>query len=481
METHAHFSNIHKVIIDHLNGARAEIVAAVAWFTDREIFDALCRKSQSGIEVSVALIGDEINKGPGGLNFHRLSNLGGQVILLPPGSRDEPTMHHKFCVIDGATVITGSYNWSHKARSNEENITVVSDNSIFAGKYLAAFDQLIARSSTSAPIIADAEAARRRLELVRNFVLLEELDDVQTHLRKLRPVVKELRLTGIIRALDAGEYRSALALIDAYLTKATAIVAAGIADISRLKFQLEVLELRLESLSDKKAEIERRLIIFNRRHDDALGDVIQRVLKAKAELARLVAETKKSVNDQQAAETAARKADSDYQKYAEQHNELQQSHPAPKLDENAERDLKELYRKACSLCHPDKFSEDQQERAHRAFIELQDAYRSNDLARVREIYETLSEGGMLRTRSLSLNEAETLKAAIAEMEHIIARLVTDLHALQASNGFRLMETAGTTDAELEAFFNQQRKTLEIQLKKTELAIKTLALGIIKSK
>src|SRR3546814_2172130 len=59
----AHFSGIHKVIIDHLGAAQIEIAAAVAWFTDREIFEVLCKKARCGVKVSVILIGDDINQG----------------------------------------------------------------------------------------------------------------------------------------------------------------------------------------------------------------------------------------------------------------------------------------------------------------------------------------------------------------------------------------------------------------------------------
>lgn len=76
MELKAHFSNIHKVIIDHLEKANFEVVAAVAWFTDRDMFEVLCKKARSGINVSVALIGDDINQGPGALNFPRLEAAG---------------------------------------------------------------------------------------------------------------------------------------------------------------------------------------------------------------------------------------------------------------------------------------------------------------------------------------------------------------------------------------------------------------------
>lgn len=463
MELKAHFSNIHKVIIDHLEQAQSEIVAAIAWFTDRDIFEVLCKKAGSGIKVSVALIGDEINQGPGGLNFHRLGNFGGQVIFLPPGSRDEPTMHHKFCVIDRDTVITGSYNWSHKARSNDENITVVTDSTNFAAKYLDTFDSLLVRAGHGAPVVADADAARRRLEMIRNLVLLGEQDDVVTHLRKLRPVAEALQLARIIAALDNGEYRAAIEEIDAYLRKATALVAAGFADIPRLRFQLESLELRLESLSDEKAELERRLITFNRRHDDALGDLIQRILKARAELARLLAVDRKNDKEREEAEAAARDAEETYKDYSRQHEELQRAEPLPRLDEDAERELKSLYRKACSLCHPDKVPEERKEAAHRVFVELQEAYKGNDLSRVREIHEALKAGGLPGTRSTTLSEAEALRAAIAEMEYAIARMVTELKALQESDSVRLVDAAGATEADWQTFLEQQQETLGMEL------------------
>ncbi len=463
MELKAYFSNIHQVIINHLEQAQSEIVAAIAWFTDRDIFEVLCNKARSGIKVSVALIGDEINQGPGGLNFLRLRNFGGQIIFLPPGSRDTPVMHHKFCVIDRVTVITGSYNWSHKARSNDENITVVTDSIDFAGKYLDTFDSLLVRTGHGTPVVADADAARRRLEMIRNLVLLGEQDDVANHVCKLRPVAEALQVSRIIAALDNGEYRVALEEIDAYLRKATALVAAGFADIPRLRFQLEVLELRLESLTDEKAEIERRLITFNRRHDDALGDLIQRILKARAELARQIAADRKNDKKREEAEADAKEAEDAYRDYSYQHEELQSAEPLPKLDEEAEKELKALYRKACSLCHPDKVSEDRKVAAHRIFVELQDAYKGNDLARVREIHEALIAGGIPGTRSTTLSEAEALKTAIAELEYAIAKQVAELKALQESDGARLVKAAGSTEADWQSFFAQQGEALEKEL------------------
>lgn len=463
MELQAHFFNIHEVIISHLEKSQSEIVAAVAWFTDRDIFDVLCRKAQAGIKVSIALIGDEINKGPGKLNFNRLNNLGGSVIFLPQSSRNEPTMHHKFCVIDRNTVITGSYNWSHKARSNDENITVVTDSADFAGRYLDTFNDLLLRAGQGAPVVADADAARRRLEMIRNLILLGEQEDVPVHLRKLHPVAEALELTRIIAALENGEYKAALEQINAYMRRNTALVVAGLADITRLRFLLEALELRLESLSDEKAELERRLITFNRRHDEALGDLIQQVLKARAELARLIVVGRKKDNGQQEAEATARDAEATYRDYSKQHEDLQRTEPLPKLDEEAEQALKSIYRQARSLCHPDKVPEDRKEVAHRVFTELQEAYKSNDLTRMREIHDALKAGGLTETKSTSLSEVEALKAAIAELDHAIARLVAELNAFQDSDGFKLMEVAGATEEDWQCFFKKQYETLDTEL------------------
>lgn len=129
-----------------------------------------------------------------------------------------------------------------------------------------------------------------------------------------------------------------------------------------------------------------------------------------------------------------------------------------------------VYRKACSLCHPDKVPEEKKEAAHRIFVELQDAYKGNDLVKVREIYEVLVAGGLPGTRSTTLSEVEALKGAIAELEYTIGRLAAELKALQESDGVRLMDAAGATEADWQRFFEHQKEILEIELANTVVAI-----------
>lgn len=134
METTAHFEHIPQEIARRLHAATQEIVVAVAWFTDPGLFDVLCRQAGRGLRVRVAVLGDRINTGPGKLNFDRLKDCGGQVCLIPAGEDRDPIMHHKFCVIDRATVIIGSYNWTRRAQANDENITIVAGAPDFAAQ-----------------------------------------------------------------------------------------------------------------------------------------------------------------------------------------------------------------------------------------------------------------------------------------------------------------------------------------------------------
>lgn len=464
MYLQAHFQNIQQVIIDHLQDAQHEILVAVAWFTDREIFEVLCQKAQAGVHVSVALLGDDINQASGALNFQRLRNVGGKVTFLPSGSDGAPMMHHKFCVLDTTTVITGSYNWSKKAQSNDENITVVSDAPEFSTQYRQAFFGLVAGltpqdTASSTPVNTDA--VRRRLEMVRNLILLGEQDDLPPHIQKLRPIVEQLRLQALLQDLEQGNYKNALQDIETYLQRSSALVLREDIDVPNLQFQLQVLELRLQSLSNEKSDLERTLVIFNRRYNDALGTLLIDLLGAQAKLARQKAERHRQ---QQQAEQEAEQAEQDWQDYQQEY-EAQQTQDAPShLNEEDEQELKKIYRKAANLCHPDKFEDDQKDAATQTFVALQELYDNNDLSALRELYTSLKNGGLLKApRSTTLSRSDALRAAIAELQHRISETLRQLQRLHHSEGADLLRLAGNTESEWLSFFEKQKQLLQEEI------------------
>ncbi|MDW8141276.1 MAG: phospholipase D family protein [Candidatus Bipolaricaulota bacterium] len=107
-----------KAIIQTLRSAQKSVHAALYQLTDPEIAQALTELAQRGLELQI-LLDDEPSQGSKGC---WLLNSGIPVKQYV----DSGIMHHKFAVIDGVLVITGSYNWTTSAQTrNEENLLVI--------------------------------------------------------------------------------------------------------------------------------------------------------------------------------------------------------------------------------------------------------------------------------------------------------------------------------------------------------------------
>ena len=112
------FENIRKTILSELEVASEEIIVAVYWFTNQELFDKLIEKLASGVRVQVIIHNDYINNRDTGLPFQSIIDEGGEFYF----SDSYNPMHNKFCVIDSKVLINGSYNWTYYAENrNREN------------------------------------------------------------------------------------------------------------------------------------------------------------------------------------------------------------------------------------------------------------------------------------------------------------------------------------------------------------------------
>jgi phosphatidylserine/phosphatidylglycerophosphate/cardiolipin synthase-like enzyme len=137
----AHFEQIQEKIIEQIKLAKFTIWVAVAWFTDRLLFEQLVAKKNQGVNVQVIIIDDEINNNSG-LNYEEKL----EIYRLEKVGKYENIMHNKFCIIDLKTVIHGSYNWTQRAKFNRETI-VVENSRENAEKFAEQFIQLKKTSS----------------------------------------------------------------------------------------------------------------------------------------------------------------------------------------------------------------------------------------------------------------------------------------------------------------------------------------------
>lgn len=124
----------------------------MAWLTDNEIMNSILSALEKGVDVELILLDSSGNIRDHAIRSSDLledldsykvslttfSQKGGQLLIIPEA---ENNIHHKFCVIDGTTVITGSYNWSIGALYKRENIITL-ENIEIAKKYLTEFNEI---------------------------------------------------------------------------------------------------------------------------------------------------------------------------------------------------------------------------------------------------------------------------------------------------------------------------------------------------
>ena len=81
----AYFNQIRKKIIEEINNSNKDIIIAVAWFTQHDLFDAIINALERGVNISLILIKDIINCGDYGLDFckHSASCVFFSPLFLP--------------------------------------------------------------------------------------------------------------------------------------------------------------------------------------------------------------------------------------------------------------------------------------------------------------------------------------------------------------------------------------------------------------
>ena len=124
----AYFFQIRSVITKYIDDSTSDICVAVAWFTHRDLFQAILNALDRKVKVTIILIDDIINRGPNGLDFALFIAKGGQIRFM---NTRKLLMHNKFCLFDGKCLITGSYNWTYSAEGrNAENIIATDEDTV---------------------------------------------------------------------------------------------------------------------------------------------------------------------------------------------------------------------------------------------------------------------------------------------------------------------------------------------------------------
>lgn len=139
-----------------LETAQKEVDLALFVFSDQEIANTLEKQHQKGVKIKALIDSDffsrpyseamdmlgielstkcqiEANNKPW---QNPISSVG--VPVLPKGD----LLHHKFAIIDGNQVITGSHNWSEAANTNNDETLVIVNNLLVAAHFQREFSRI---------------------------------------------------------------------------------------------------------------------------------------------------------------------------------------------------------------------------------------------------------------------------------------------------------------------------------------------------
>lgn len=119
-----------QLIVDIIDQAKSSVLVQAYSFTSKPIAAALLKAHDRGVKVSV--VADKTARRKGEQAAH-LASLGVDVTV----DDKHAIAHNKVMVIDGDTVITGSFNFTAAAeKSNAENVLILHDKAL-ADKYAA--------------------------------------------------------------------------------------------------------------------------------------------------------------------------------------------------------------------------------------------------------------------------------------------------------------------------------------------------------
>lgn len=448
MQTEAIFDNIAERIQEEINKAQKSIFIAVAWFTNKKLFFELVNKAKNGCKVSLIISNDAINHNSS-IDFNQL--LIGKSKVYKIGNGDTELMHNKFCVIDYSTVITGSYNWSYKAENNFENVIITNNDTTLAEQFISEFNTIRKQyypDEIKEEVVFPLNKIIKRLEILKNYILLDDIEELRKESQKLKEYDFNADLSEIINDLRNNEFASAIYKIENFISKNLQLTTWTDPLIAALKLEVKNLENQLTAYDNEKIELEKLLAEFQHRHTLELGDIILEILKLRKQ---------KYKEDK----TKYQEAVDDEKQYQEQVNTEKEKELFELTDEQ-KIELKKKFRKAVVLCHPDKFNNEPlefQKQAEEISKELNEAHAKNDLQKVAEILANLEKGILSTNKGNEITDRDKLRDTINRLRDKVKILEDEIISIKKSDVF----TTISSISDWSVYFNTTKERLQKEL------------------
>lgn len=438
---------VKKILIDHLESAQNHVCVAVAWFTDILLFNKLLELQQRSVRVEVIITNHEFNQTCAN-NFELINKNGG---FFSEVGNDENLMHMKFCVIDYNIVISGSANWSNKAfTSNNEEITIVENHPQRANDFIDEFNRLKDLSGKLKNFENELSLLQsyKIFDLIKALINLGEISSINRYIQQLKT---NSELSDIVELLLKSDYPKAIEEMNEFVKSHSTLVDVSLIEKQKLISQIQLLSLQIETLNIEKVEAEIIIDKYNHRYRIELNPLISKILLIKKKIFEKL--KKHGIN-----EDFYNILEKDFHKKNEEY-EFELNRNLQELTKDEYASIKEMYREASKFCHPDSsnciFQDKNQ--ANSIFSQLTEAYRNNDIQRVKDILTELKLGNPANINSV--NDLELLKAKLLSLQQKYKLILFELKSIQNSDNYKHIISIANWDL----YFSEQKMNLEIEL------------------
>lgn len=437
--TIAYFEDIKSHITRELSNAKTSIIVAVAWFTDNDLFEILCQKAKCGLNIELIIANDEFNHNSI-IDYNRINQLGG-YFSFDSSNNPNSLMHNKFCIVDLNKTITGSYNWSYKARNNRENITITTDSSL-ALQFARQFYFLKYGDIGSTNHQTEKEDNNLATYLWRILKLIEtgsfkEIESDLFIIKNLDYCNEEIKF--IITLLINKKWELSELSINEYFKLRKQLVLFEDVELKTLIFHKESLENKFNKLILEKEDLEKKIFQFTIEYSQRLGKVLLELsdlnIRYKINYEGAYGETEDSINE--ALHTTI-----------------------SNLNSSEKDELKALYKKAAIICHPDKVDDKLIKEAEETFKLLNTAYRNDDIEEVKRIYNDLKSGNLFEKKGKVYDEKNILRLEINKILSKINRVNLEVSKIKISPSYQILQKVYDWDL----FYKLEEEKINNQIK-----------------
>jgi DNA repair exonuclease SbcCD ATPase subunit len=334
------------------------------------------------------------------------------------------------------------------------------DNSDF-GSVIVDIENYLSKYS-GVVVYEDQEVQGLKLELKVLENQLQELSEEKSeYLNELNEFNTQytLRLGGIVQKIlkikREIQYRFFKAKEDLYQTILN--------EYEKAKNEFNELKSKKERLEKKLSEVDE----FDDRYDELYEelqklktqlDAKEQELNLKRKKAKEAKEAKNEFKDDEKYKEYE-EAESDYNEFSQEYENVKQQDRF-ELNEEEKAELKQLFRKASKLCHPDIVADELREQATAIMQQLNDAYSKKDLKKVREILYNLENGITFDIASDTINDKERLKERIKDIRERLNVLNQEIQEIKSNDTFAMIQDINDMDAYFEKLKSELEEELE---------------------